>query len=379
VAEDEIKLPPSLQGAEPPNPAPQEDSDRKVLGPARRSGELGWLAALRPYPFEIVAWASLLAAVVFLRAHGLRIDRVTFNYTVPPLIPVMGKFFVVGIFLYLLYAILRRDSPWTYLKTILDWRWLFLSLRLWLVFIVFTFSYVWLKVCVPLVNSRLWDQAFWRLDTLLHLGFSPSLFIVELVQGTVLAPALDLWYGWWLLSISISLAFFCSYPKQLARRQFLFSCVVLWTAGAWIYVALPALGPIYAFNEVWQNILPQIPHADAGHQLLWGNYQRVLEGRESGLLRAFKPALGIAAMPSLHVGGHWLLMLWARRLARPLFMPAVVGTFLTFLGSLVTGWHYAVDGYIGIVLAQTAYWLALFFERDPANPETNSTSSPEKH
>jgi membrane-associated phospholipid phosphatase len=84
-------------------------------------------------------------------------------------------------------------------------------------------------------------------------------------------------------------------------------------------------------------------------------------------------------MPSLHVGGHWLLMLWARRLARPLFMPAVVGTFLTFLGSLVTGWHYAVDGYIGIVLAQTAYWLALFFERDPANPETNSTSSPEKH
>ncbi|MGB5294866.1 MAG: hypothetical protein WBP34_07940, partial [Thermoanaerobaculia bacterium] len=124
MAEDEIKLPPSLQGPEPPNPAPQEDSDRKVLGPARRSGELGWLAQLRPYPFEIVAWASLLAAVVFLRAHDLRIDRVTFNYTVPPLIPVMGKFFVVGIFLYLLYAILRRNSPWTYLKTILDWRWL---------------------------------------------------------------------------------------------------------------------------------------------------------------------------------------------------------------------------------------------------------------
>ncbi len=294
----------------------------------------------------------------------------TFNYTVPPLIPVMGKFFVVGICLYLLYAILRRESAWTYLKTILDWRWLFLSLRLWLVFLVFTFSYFWLKVCVPLVNSRLWDQAFWRLDTLLHLGFSPSLFMVELVQGTVLAPSLDRWYGWWLLSMSISVAFFCSYPTQLARRQFLFSCVVLWSAGAWIYVGLPALGPIYAFSEVWQKILPQIPYADAGHHLLWGNYQRVLEGRESGLLRAFKPALGIAAMPSLHVGGHWLLMLWTRRLARPLFMPAVVATFLTFLGSLVTGWHYAVDGYIGIALAQGAYWLALFAERDSKAAES---------
>lgn len=369
MVKDEIALPPDSRETSPPDLARLEEPGRTEFGPDDRSGKRRWLEAIRPYPFEIVAWASLLAAIVFLRAHELRIDRVAFNYTVPPLIPVLGKFFVVGICLYLVYAILRRDSAWKYLKTILDWRWLLLSLRLWLVFIVFTFSYVWLKVCVPLVNPRLWDQALWRLDTLLHFGFSPSLFMVELTQGTLLAPLLDRWYGWWLLSISLSLAFFCSYPKLLARRQFLFSCVVLWGAGAWIYVALPALGPIYAFNEVWHGILPEIPHADAGHQLLWGNYQRVLEGKDSGMLRAFKPALGVAAMPSLHVGGHWLLMLWARRLARPLFMPAVVGTFLTFLGSLVTGWHYAVDGYMGIVLAQSAYWLALFFERDPAAPE----------
>ena len=165
-----------------------------------------------------------------------------------------------------------------------------------------------------------------------------------------------------LLTISISLAFFCSFPAQLARRQFLFSCVVLWTAGAWIYVAMPAVGPIYAFNEIWQEILPQIPNADAGHRLLWENYQRVLAGRESGLLRAFKPVLGVAAMPSLHVGGHWLIMLWTRRLARPLFVPAIIGMFFTFLGAIVTGWHYAVDSYIGIALAQGAYWLALRFE-----------------
>ncbi len=369
MAEDEVALP--------PDSAPQEKVLPTVNGSEDRPEKSRWPRALRPYPFEIAAWTGLLATILFLRAHGLRIDRVAFDYTIPPLIPVMGKFFVVGIFSYLLYTALRRDSPRTYLKTILDWRWLLLSLRLWLVFIVFTFSYVWLKVCVPLVNPRLWDQALWRLDTLLHLGFSPSLFMVELTQGTLLAPWLDRWYGWWLLSISIGLAFFCSYPTQLARRQFLFSCVVLWTMGAWIYMAIPALGPIYAFNEIWQQILPEIPHADAGHQLLWGNYQRVLAGWESGQLRAFKPALGVAAMPSLHVGGHWLLMLWARRLARPLFMPAVVGMFLTFLGSLVTGWHYAVDGYIGIVLAQSAYWLALFFERDPAGPETISTSVPE--
>ena len=31
-------------------------------------------------------------------------------------------------------------------------------------------------------------------------------------------------------------------------------------------------------------------------------------------------------------------------------------TFFTFLGSLVTGWHYAVDGYAGFLLAAVLAW-----------------------
>lgn len=381
-------MPPSSQGTDPPESRPQGGGGDSIEA-ADRAGGSRWWRVFLPYPFEIAAWTGLLVAVVFLRAHGLRIDRVAFDYTVPPLIPVLGKFFLAGILLYLLYTALRRQPLRAYLKRILDWRWLFLSLRLWVVFIVFTFGYFWLKVCVPLVNTRLWDEALWRLDSLLHLGFSPSLFMVELTRGTLMMPLLDRWYGWWLLSISLSLAFFCSFPTQLARRQFLFSCVLLWTMGAWIYIALPAVGPIYVFSEVWQEIVPQIPQADGAHRLLWENYQRVLAGRDTGLLRAFNPTRGVAAMPSLHVGGHWLVMLWARRLARPLWVPALVGTALTFLGSIVTGWHYAVDGYIGIALAQGAYWLALRVEKEPrtaahlaaedqaeSHPVTNSTPAP---
>lgn len=381
-------MPPSSQGTDPPESRPPGGGGDSIEA-ADRAGSSRWWRAFLPYPFEIAAWTGLLVAVVFLRAHGLRIDRVAFDYTVPPLIPVLGKFFLAGILLYLLYTALRRQSLRAYLKRILDWRWLFLSLRLWVVFIVFTFGYFWLKVCVPLVNPRLWDEALWRLDSLLHLGFSPSLFMVELTRGTLMMPLLDRWYGWWLLSISLSLAFFCSFPTQLARRQFLFSCVLLWTMGAWIYIALPAVGPIYVFGEVWQEIVPQIPQADGAHRLLWENYQRVLTGRDTGLLRAFNPTRGVAAMPSLHVGGHWLVMLWARRLARPLWVPALVGTALTFLGSIVTGWHYAVDGYMGIALAQGAYWLALRVEKEPrtaahlaaedqaeSHPVTHSTPAP---
>lgn len=56
----------------------------------------------------------------------------------------------------------------------------------------------------------------------------------------------------------------------------------------------------------------------------------------------------------LHLGvnpNRFLLALWARRRHRPLSVLFTVLTAATFVGSLVTGWHYAVDGYTGLLLA----------------------------
>ena len=319
---------------------------------------------LRIFPFEIAAWSGLVAAVVFLRSHHLRIDWVTFEYTIPPLVPVMAKYLVFGIVIYTIYLLIRRRSIVPYFKRLVTWRWWILTLRLWAAIAIFTYTYFWLKVCVPLVNERLWDAALWRLDIGLHLGFSPSLFIVELTQGTPFAGWMDHWYALWLVSVSCGLAFMCAYPGAVLRRRFILSCVLIWTLGAWLYVALPALGPIYAYNEAFQEILPQIPRANGSQQQLWTNYQTVLAGKTGGL-KQFNPTKGIAAMPSLHVGVHWLLMLWSRRFARPVFVFAVVATLLTFLGSIVTGWHYAIDAYVGIGLAQVCYWIANRTERRP--------------
>lgn len=316
------------------------------------------------YPFEVVSAVSLVTAVTFLRLHRLRIDWQTFEYTVPPLIPVMAKYFAIGVGLYCAYLLLRRRPIKPYFRRVVSASWLLLTLRLWLAIIVFFFCYLWLKVCTPLVNYRLWDGVFWRLDTILHLGFSPSIFLTELTRDTGLIGLLDIWYGLWLPSVSLSIAFFLAMPAARVRRRFVLSCVLIWVLGAWCYVSLPALGPIYAFRPHFEEVLPEIPHASSAQAMLWDNYQKVVAGRD-GDLKQFKPALGIAAMPSLHVGVHWLLMLWIRRYVRPLYALAVIGTLLTFLGSIVTGWHYAVDGYVGIGLGHLCYWLANRTERQP--------------
>ncbi len=345
-----------------------EESAAGERGPWRRLP--AWLTRppapgrVRPglYAFEIVAWLALAAAVVFLRWQGLNVDWVTVDYTIPPLIAPTLKALASGVVLYAVYHLLRRRPPGDYLRQVFSLPWLLLGARLWLTCLVFTYAYFWLKVSVPLVNWRLWDRELWRLDVLLHAGFSPTVFLVELLAGTGLLPLLELWYSWWLPSTMFGLAFFCAYPDARTRRRFMLSTVLLWTLGAWLYVALPALGPAYVYPEEFAEVREEMPRAAGAQSMLMDNYQKVLAGR-TGPLKRFNPTRGIAALPSLHVGGHWLLLLWVRRRARPLYLPAALGTALTFVGSIVTGWHYAVDGYAGIIVALAAYWTALAVDR----------------
>ena len=348
-------------------------SATRKAAPTAGGGEPGpW--RWRPYPFEIAAWASLALAVVFLRAHGLRIDWNTVVYTIPPLFRPTAQVLLAGPPMYALYLLLRRRPLKPYLRRLATPAWLALWLRLWVTCFVFTYAYFWLKVSVPLINYRLWDRELWALDRLLHFGVSPSILLTELVGGSALVGPIETWYGWWLTTMMLGLSFFCAAPEAGTRRRFMLSTVLIWTLGPWLYMAVPALGPIYVYSETWREIAAELPHTQGAQAMLWENYQTVVAGREGGL-RQFNPTRGIAAMPSLHVGGHWLLLLWIRRRARPWLLPAALGTALTLIGSVVTGWHYAVDGYVGILIATLAYWAA--WRLDPqARPVVESPAEP---
>jgi hypothetical protein len=337
----------------------------------------GWRPRWRrwgPYPFELVTLVAVLLAAGALRSRGLRMDWQTFDYIVTPALRLLPKALVAGIALQLVYRALLRLPLVAYLRAVARPRWALLWVRLLVAAVLMTYGYFWLKVAVPLVNPRLWDDALWRVDRTLHFGISPSVFVANLFAGTPLVPWIDRWYGSWVSTVFYTLVLFAAALDPLLRRQFLLSCVLLWTFGSWLYVAVPALGPVYVVPAAYQDVLEQMPRAQAGQAVLRENYQRMLEGRRSGKLASFKPTRGIAAMPSLHVGAHFLFFLWARRRARPLRLVFALATFFTFAGSLLTGWHYAVDGYVGLLLAWACFRLALLMEAggeeepDPAFP-----------
>lgn len=325
--------------------------------------------ALRPYPFELLAVGMALAAFAFLKACGLRYGWNTVEYTFPPLVKALPRLFVIGVALRALHALVtgRGRGLRDYLRAILRWEWLARWLRGWVAIMLFIYTYSWLKISIPLVREALYDPQLWRLDRFLHFGFSPSVFAVEATAGTWIAGALDRWYTLWLTSLSIVMAFFFAVDRERHLRNFVFAVVALWTVGAWIYWLVPALGPCYASPDVFEPIRAQIPDADGAQRGLWAQYLQMVKGR-TGLVRTFHPEFGVAAMPSLHVGAHALFFFWTRRHERWLMVPSAVATALTFLGSIVTGWHYAVDGYVGLLLAWFAVWLADRVDPVPADP-----------
>ncbi len=323
---------------------------------------------LRLHPFEVVTLGSLLAAFAFLHFHGaLRMDWSRALYLFQASVRLLPKTLLTGISMQILYRMLKRLPVKDYLRELARPRWWILWLRLSLALVLVNYGYFWLKVSIPLINPRLWDEALGRFDTWLHFGLSPTDLTVKLFAGTPLAVWMDAWYYLWLPGLFYTVAFWNTGMDARLRRRFVLSFVLLWILGSWTYMSMPALGPVFVTPRTFDGVIREMPNAEGLQELLWGNYQLMLEGRARGVApQGINPTRGIACLPSLHVAVHAFFFFWAWRRARPLAKYFAIATCLTFAGSLLTGWHYAVDGYAGVLLAWICYRIGCW--RDQADP-----------
>jgi hypothetical protein len=317
-----------------------------------------WKRVVASLRFELLVAGVTVVAVLFLRSRGLKMDGRTVGYIADATLRRWPSVLLLGLVLQLLGCLVLWRSPLGWLRRFAEPRSLLAFARVWLGLMVMTYTYLWLKISVPLVNRALWDAELWALDRWLHLGVSPTLFVVELFAGSRLVPWLDYWYALWLTTIFATQAYLFFDPDRRKRLNFAFACALLWLAAAWIYVALPAVGPCFFVRDVFDPVRAAMPGAAALQDKLWQNYLQMIAGRDGGLLIQFKPFFAVAALPSVHVGAHFMFTLWARRHARRLWPLFAVATALTFVGSLLTGWHYAVDGYLGMLLGWCAVRLA---------------------
>lgn len=346
-------------------------------GERRRRG--GEPARFRPRAYELLALLAFAATFAAVRLSGVPLGPGSVLATLRTSGPTLLAALAAGVVLNALYRLREPGGARAYLRAVRSAEWLLETVRIGAACVLLSHAYMWLKVFVPFVNARRWDVELAWLDQALHLGVSPSLFLVALLEGTPLLPLVDWSYFLWLPFALLGFGFFAAFPDRETRARYAASHVLLWALGAWGYVAMPALGPALAFPDEWKAVRSGMPLNSGGQVTLLLNYQLVLDAKRDGAPPSpyLNPALGVAAMPSLHVGVDVLLLAWCRRRARPLAPFALAVLLLHLLGSVATGWHYAVDAYAGAAIALFAAWAAGRLARGPAEaPGEASAAAP---
>ncbi|MCI5103719.1 MAG: phosphatase PAP2 family protein [Algiphilus sp.] len=211
------------------------------------------------------------------------------------------------------------------------------------------------KVMMPAIAPFSWDQRFHLWDLALHGGKAPWEWLHPLLGQPLVTSLINAGYHLWLFVIYFVFLWQAfALTRPVLRTQFMLCFVLLWTLlgnglATWLSSAGPCYyglivgppdpyGPLLDYLRSAQGVVP-IWALDV-QQLLWNDYQ-------SGALAVGR---GISAMPSLHVATTTLIFLLACRYGRPAGWAAGIFLGLILIGSVHLAWHYAIDGYLSLVL-----------------------------
>jgi hypothetical protein len=201
-----------------------------------------------------------------------------------------------------------------------------------------------LKLWIPHINPMLWDPLLWRIDSSLH-PIVDACFAVR----RAIAPLIPLdgnFYMWgFIIMFYMSFCALAVSDPHDFRTLFL-AALFFQGFGGLTYLLMPALGPfIYE-----RGIEPMQTMAEQG--MLQSYHSNIASGTawiaEKGSTHI---TVGLAAMPSLHVGGSFLFLLFAWRHARVLVPFYIMLFSFILIDSIATRWHYLIDVPAGMVFA----------------------------
>lgn len=220
-----------------------------------------------------------------------------------------------------------------------------------------------LKVLIPDINPFGWDTTFARWDKLIHGNEDPWHRLQPLLGHPAVTYALDRLYSAWFYVVQVVCIWQAfSVRRPQLRMQFFFSFLLVWILlGNLAATALSSAGPCFYHlvagnTEEFQAMRDYLNEAAAQYPLWSVGMQKQLWygflNPEVSITR------GISAMPSIHVAMAFLLALLGWRINRVLGLALTAYLASIMIGTVHLGWHYAIDGYAGIV-GTYAIWRAM--------------------
>ncbi len=230
---------------------------------------------------------------------------------------------------------------------------------------LFTPAFSFIKDVIPILVPFSWDVTFAAADQALHFGKNPYEILWPIIQSPVVVTILNGAYHFWffLMFFLLSLACFMRRNPEI-RMTFLLAYLLTWCVGGnLLAVVFSSAGPVYyarlGFGDQFQPLMDQLA-ANARISPVWAlNIQETLWNGYLGN----GARLGISAMPSMHIGSTVLMTMFVANHSRIGGWIMMVFLFAIFLGSIVLGWHYAIDGYAAVLVAVATWKLAAWIVR----------------
>lgn len=249
-----------------------------------------------------------------------------------------------------------RDAPTRYAIRVLKERWHTLATVMVFFFIGLT-AFTTYKSAIPAVVPYYADQWLADMDEWLHGDPAWKLahrFSSEIWSLFVLKCYDVVWFAQWFGTI----LYVALWSNRVGRVRYLWAhALTLVTTGTILAAALSSVGPVFYDHFAEETRFHGLKAAMGGIE-----HSYLVRGYSDYLLTLYETGRsgfggGISAMPSVHVALAVLNALFLSSLNRWSGAAGWPFAALIFYGSIYTGWHYAVDGYLAAAVALTMWWL----------------------
>jgi len=194
-------------------------------------------------------------------------------------------------------------------------------------------------------GTRWRDPFFWQLE---------GAFLQKIATLPIDTAAWDrLYHSAWGIELLAAFALVVIGRGPRIVLHYCASMIVLFYVGRMLGVLNPVMGPAFHQPDVFAY-LDGSATSEAMRLVASVMAAPVAQAVDSGGILLG----GVSAMPSLHVAMVAVTAYWLWRAARWTALVTVPWVLLVWTSTVLLGWHYALDGAGGIVLAAASAWLA---------------------